>query len=168
MTDEPTTGEVTAGVQHARGGSNAPLVPTSGKPGMVTVREDVLASAAVAIGFVAGAGGVGAAVGMPLRAVGFGRRTPALKGMRMRNRKLNAQLAPAMYSLAATNSQLLGLVGTRRPMFALAKLGIAAAGVAYLTADEDTRKQMLDGASGLLEQGANALTSTGLLDKVFK
>jgi hypothetical protein len=144
------------------------MVPTSGKPGMVTVREDVLASAAVAIGFVAGAGGVGAAVGMPLRAVGFGRRTPALKGMRMRNRKLNAQLAPAMYSLAATNSQLLGLVGTRRPMFALAKLGIAAAGVAYLTADEDTRKQVLDQASGLLEQGASALTSTGLLDKVFK
>lgn len=84
------------------------------------------------------------------------------------NRKLNAQLAPAMYSLAATNSQLLGLVGSRRPMLALAKLGVAAAGVAYLTADEDTRKQMLDGATSLLEQGANALTSSGLLDKVFK
>jgi hypothetical protein len=168
MTDEPIKSDGTADVAHARSGSDAPLVPTSGKPGMVTVREDVLASAAVAVGFVAGAGGVGAAVGMPLRAIGFGRRTPALKGMRMRNRKLNAQLAPAMYSLAATNSQLLGLVGTRRPMFALAKLGIAAAGVAYLTADEDTRKQMLDQATGLLEQGANALTSTGLLDKVFK
>jgi hypothetical protein len=168
MTDEPIKSEGIAGVPQAPSRPVAPLVPAAGKPGMVTVREDVLASAAVAIGFVAGAGGVGAAVGMPLRAIGLGRRTPALKGMRMRNRKLNAQLAPAMYSLAATNSQLLGLVGTRRPMFALAKLGIAAAGVAYLTADEDTRKQMLDQASGLLEQGANALTSTGLLDKVFK
>ena len=167
MTDELKS-EGTVSLPEAASGTNAPLVATSGKPGMVTVREDVLASAAVAIGFVAGAGGVGAAVGMPLRAIGLGRRTPALKGMRMRNRKLNAQLAPAMYSLAATNSQLLGLVGTRRPMFALAKLGIAAAGVAYLTADEDTRKQMLDQASGLLEQGANVLTSSGLLDKVFK
>ena len=168
MTDEPITSGGGTGVQRALGGSDAPLVPTSGKPGMVTVREDVLASAAVAIGFVAGAGGVGAAAGMPLRAVGLGRRTPALKGMRMRNRKLNAQLAPAMYSLAATNSQLLGLVGHRRPMFALAKFGIAAAGVAYLTADEDTRKQVLDQASGLLEQGANVLTNAGLRDKGFK
>ena len=137
------------------------------KPGMVTVREDVLASAAAAVGFVAGAGGVGAAVGMPLRAVGLGRRTPALKGMRMRNSKRNAQLAPAMYSLAATNAQLLGLVGTRRPMLALAKLGVVAAGVAYVTADEAGRKAMLDQASGLLEQGGNLLTSSGLLDKVF-
>jgi hypothetical protein len=40
--------------------------------------------------------------------------------------------------------------------------------VAYLTADEATRKQMLDQATGLLEQGANALTSSGLVDKVFK
>jgi hypothetical protein len=168
MTDAPNTSDGDTRAQVALGASAAPLAPASGKPGMVTVREDVLASAAVAIGFVAGAGGVGAAVGMPLRAVGLGRRTPALKGMRMRNRKLNAQLAPAMYSLAATNSQLLGLVGSRHPIMNLAKLGIAAAGVAYLTADEDTRKQILDQASGLLEQGANALTSTGLLDKVFK
>ncbi|MDQ1714538.1 MAG: hypothetical protein QOC60_483, partial [Frankiaceae bacterium] len=109
----------------------APVAPATDKPGMVTVREDVLASAAAVVGFVAGAGGVGAAVGMPLRAVGLGRRTPALKGMRMRNRKLNAQLAPAMYSLAATNAQLLGLVGHRRPVLALAKLGVVAAGVAY-------------------------------------
>jgi hypothetical protein len=167
MTDEPITGDGDARA-HALATSAAPLAPASGQPGMVTVREDVLASAAVAIGFVAGAGGVGAAIGMPLRAVGIGRRTPALKGMRMRNRKLNAQLAPAMYSLAATNSQLLGLVGSRHPIMNLAKLGIAAAGVAYLTADEDTRKQMLDQASGLLEQGASAITSSGLLDKVFK
>ena len=168
MTDEPITSGAGAGGQRAPSAPDAPLVPAKGQPGMVTVREDVLASAAVAIGFVAGAGGVGAAVGMPLRAIGFGRRTPALKGMRMRNSKRNAQLAPAMYSLAATNSQLLGLVGSRHPIMNLAKLGIAAAGVAYLTADEDTRKQMLDGATGLLEQGANALTSSGLLDKVFK
>lgn len=157
-----------AHVPQASSGSDAPLVATSGKPGMVTVREDVLASAAVAVGFVAGAGGVGAAVGMPFRAIGLGRRTPALKGMRMRNRKLNAQLAPAMYSLAATNSQLLGLVGARHPMMNLAKLGIAAAGVAYLTADEDTRKQVLDQASALLQQAGGVIESSGLLDKVFK
>jgi len=86
----------------------------------------------------------------------------------MRNRKVNAQLAPAMYSLAATNAQLLGLVGHRRPMFALAKFGIAAAGVAFLTADEAQRKALLDQAGAILEQGGNALASTGLLDKVFK
>ena len=86
----------------------------------------------------------------------------------MRNRKLNAQLAPAMYSLAATNSQLLGLVGARHPMMNLAKLGIAAAGVAYLTADEDTRKQVLDQASGLLQQAGGVIESSGLLDKLFK
>src|SRR5215212_1449450 len=103
-------------------------------PGIVAVREDVLTTAAAAVGFVAGAGGVGAALGLPLRAMGLGRRTPALKGSRMRNRKLNAQLAPAMYSLAATNAQLLGLVGRRHPVLGLAKFGIAAAGVAYLTA----------------------------------
>ena len=167
MTDEFKS-DGTASVPQAARGTNAPLVATSGKPGMVTVREDVLASAAVAIGFVAGAGGVGAAVGMPLRAIGLGRRTPALKGMRMRNRKLNAQLAPAMYSLAATNSQLLGLVGARHPMMNLARLGIAAAGVAYLTADEETRKQVLDQASGLLQQAGGVIESSGLLDKVFK
>ena len=135
--------------------------------GKVAVSEDVLTRAAAAAGFVAGAGGVGAAVGLPLRAIGLGRRTPTLKGTRMRNRKLNAQLAPAMYSLAATNAQLLGLVGSRHPLLQLAKLGVAAAGVAYLTADEATRKQMLDQATGLLEQGANALTCSGLIVKVF-
>jgi hypothetical protein len=136
--------------------------------GMVAVREDVLTTAAAAVGFVAGAGGVGAALGLPLRAVGLGRRTPALKGSRMRNRKLNAQLAPAMYSLAATNAQLLGLVGRRHPVLGLAKFGIAAAGVAYLTADEAQRKAILDQATGLLEQGGNLLANSGLLDKVFK
>jgi len=139
-----------------------------GNRDMVAVREDVLTTAAVAAGFVAGAGGVGAALGLPLRAVGLGRRTPALKGSRMRNRKLNAQLAPAMYSLAATNAQLLGLVGHRRPMFALAKFGIAAAGVAYLTADEAQRKAIVDQATSLIEQGGNLLAGSGVLDKVFK
>jgi hypothetical protein len=135
---------------------------------MVSVREDVLATAAAAAGFVAGAGGVGAALGLPLRAVGLGRRTPALKGSRMRNRKLNAQLAPAMYSLAATNAQLLGLVGRRHPVLGLAKFGVAAAGIAFLTADEAQRKAILDQATGLIEQGGNALANSGLLEKVFK
>jgi hypothetical protein len=143
-------------------------VSGDGTRDVVTVREDVLTTAAAALGFVAGAGGVGAALGLPLRAVGLGRRTPSLKGSRMRNRKMNAQLAPAMYSLAATNAQLLGLVGHRRPVFALAKLGIAAAGVAYLTADEAQRKAIVDQATSLLEQGGNLLAGSGVLDKVFK
>ena len=169
MTAGPTTSQTYGAAPVAPGvGSVVSIDPAARKPGMVTVREDVLTSAAAVAGFVAGAGGVGAAVGMPLRAVGFGRRTPSLKGMRMRNRKLDAQLAPAMYSLAATNSQLLGLVGHRRPVLALAKLGVVAAGVAYLTADEAGRKAMLDQASGLLEQGGNLLTSSGVLDKLFK
>jgi len=169
MTDEVTMNDASGGTPGVPGvGSAVTIAPAAEKPGMVTVREDVLASAAAVAGFVAGAGGVGAAVGMPLRAVGLGRRTPALKGMRMRNRKLNAQLAPAMYSLAATNAQLLGLVGHRRPVLALAKLGVVAAGVAYVAADEAGRKAMLDQATGLLEQGGNLLTSSGVLDKVFK
>ncbi|CAA9522021.1 MAG: hypothetical protein AVDCRST_MAG67-3434 [uncultured Solirubrobacteraceae bacterium] len=164
MTRQPITNDTSAGAPDA----DALVVATGAqKPGMVTVREDVLASAGAAIGFVAGAGGIGAAAGMPLRALGLGRRTPALKGMRMRNSKRNAQLAPAMYSLAATNAQLLGLVGRRHPMMALARLGVVAAGVAYVTADEAGRKAMLDQATGLLEQGGNLLTSSGLLDKVF-
>jgi hypothetical protein len=137
-------------------------------PDVVTVREDVLTKAAAAIGFVAGAGGVGAALGLPLRAVGLGSRTPALKGTRMRNRKVNAQLAPAMYSLAATNAQLLGLVGSRRPLLSLAKFGVVAAGVAYLTADEAGRKAMVDQATALVEQGGNLLAGSGVLEKVFK
>lgn len=134
---------------------------------MVAVREDVLSTAAAAVGFVAGAGGVAAALGLPLRAVGLGRRTPTLKGSRMRNRR-NAQLAPAMYSLAATNAQLLGLVGSRRPLLSLAKFGVAAAGVAFLTADEAQRKAIIDQATGLIEQGGSLLASSGVLDKVFK
>jgi len=169
MTDENITNDTIDARPVVPGiGAGVTVAPAEDKPGIVPVREDVLASAAAVVGFVAGAGGVGAAVGMPFRAVGLGRRTPALKGMRMRNSKRNAQLAPAMYSLAATNAQLLGLVGHRRPMLALAKLGVVAAGVAYVTADEAGRKAMLDQATGLLEQGGNLLTSSGLLDKVFK
>jgi len=169
MTDENITNDRVDARPGVPGiGAAVTVAPAEEKPGIVPVREDVLASAAAVVGFVAGAGGVGAAVGMPFRAVGLGRRTPALKGMRMRNSKRNAQLAPAMYSLAATNAQLLGLVGHRRPMLALAKLGVVAAGVAYVTADEAGRKAMLDQATGLLEQGGNLLTSSGLLDKVFK
>jgi hypothetical protein len=168
MSEELQTGEATEGALDSAAATTPARRPAADGRGKVAVSEDVLTRAAAAAGFVAGAGGVGAAVGLPLRAIGLGRRTPTLKGTRMRNRRLNAQLAPAMYSLAATNSQLLGLVGSRRPMLQLAKLGIAAAGVAYLTADEATRKQMVDQATGLLEQGANALTSTGLLDRVFK
>ncbi|HVF80173.1 MAG TPA: hypothetical protein VNA28_17905 [Solirubrobacteraceae bacterium] len=168
MREDTTTIETTEGRPTVPGtGASLTIAPAAGKPGMVNVREDVLASAAAVVGFVAGAGGVGAAAGMPFRAVGLGRRTPALKGMRMRNSKRNAQLAPAMYSLAATNAQLLGLVGSRHPMMSLAKLGVVAAGVAYVTADEAGRKAMLDQAAGLLEQGGNLLTSSGLLDKVF-
>lgn len=151
----------------AAGGAVADVRPATAGRAMVAVREDVLTKTAAAVGFVAGAGGVGAALGLPLRAVGLGPRTP-LKGPRMRNRRVQAQLAPAMYSLAATNSQLLGLVGSRRPLLTAAKLGVAAAAVAYLTADEDGRKAMLDQATALLEQGANVLSSTGVLDKVFK
>lgn len=169
MTGATTTIDTTGGRPTVPGtGTTVMVTPEAGKPGMVPVREDVLASAAAVVGFVAGAGGVGAAVGMPFRAVGLGRRTPALKGMRMRNSKRNAQLAPAMYSLAATNAQLLGLVGSRHPMMTFAKLGVVAAGVAYVTADEAGRKAMLDQATALLEQGGNLLTSSGLLDKVFK
>jgi hypothetical protein len=169
MSSEATTQETTDTAPTVPGvGVAMSTLPPAEQPATVTVREDVLSSAAVVAGFIAGAGGVGAAVGLPLRAVGLGRRTPALKGMRMRNRKLNAQLAPAMYSLAATNAQLLGLVGHRRPMLALAKLGVVAAGVGYVTADEAGRKAMLDQASGLIEQGGNLLASSGVLEKVFK
>jgi hypothetical protein len=168
MTDGTITSSTNGMVPSAQADLEASRPPGAAKPGMVTVREDALTSAAAIVGFVAGAGGVGAAVGMPLRAVGLGRRTPALKGMRMRNRKLNAQLAPAMYSLAATNSQLLGLVGSRHPMMTFAKLGVVAAGLAYLTADEDGRKAMLDQATGLLEQGGALLSNSGLIDKLIK
>lgn len=87
----------------------------------------------------------------------------------MGNRKLNAQLAPAMMSLAATNQQLLGLVGSRRNvMWKIVPLGIAAAGFRYATAEPDEREAMLEQAQALLSQGQAMLESSGVLDKVFK
>jgi hypothetical protein len=136
---------------------------------MVSAREAGRNRAAVAAGFVAG-GGLGATIGLPLRAVGLGPRTPAWKGKRiMRNRKLNAQMAPAMMSLAATNQQLLGLVGSRRNiLWRVVPLGIAAAGFRYATAEPDERQAMLEQAQALLAQGQAVLESTGVLEKVFK
>lgn len=136
--------------------------------GMVSARETGRSRAALAAGFVAG-GGLTATLGLPLRAIGIGPRTPSLKGMRMRNRKMNAQLAPAMMSLAATNQQLLGLIGSRRNvMWRIVPLGIAAAGFRYATAEPDERQQMVEQAQALLSQGQAMLESSGVLDKVFK
>ncbi len=135
---------------------------------MVSAREAGRNRAAIAAGFVAG-GGIGATLGVPLRAIGIGPRTPALKGRRMSNRKLDAQLAPAMMSLAATNQQLLGLGGSRRNiMWKIVPLGIAAAGFRYATAEPDERAAMLEQAQALLSQGQAALESSGVLDKVFR
>jgi hypothetical protein len=135
---------------------------------MVSAREAGRNRAALAAGFVAG-GGISAALGLPLRAMGAGPRTPAWKGKHMRNRKLNAQLAPAMMSLAATNQQLLGLVGSRRNiLWRVVPLGIAAAGFRYATAEPDEREAMLEQAQALLAQGQAVLESTGVLEKVFK
>ena len=135
---------------------------------VVSAREAGRNRTAIAAGFVAG-GGIGATLGVPLRAIGIGPRTPAWKGRRMSNRKLNAQLAPAMMSLAATNQQLLGLVGSRRNiMWKIVPLGIAAAGFRYATAEPDEREAMLEQAQALLAQGQSMLESSGVLDKVFK
>lgn len=134
---------------------------------MVSVREIGRNRAALAAGFVAG-GGISATLGLPLRAMGVV-RTSALKGRHMSNRKLNAQLAPAMMSLAATNQQLLGLVGSRRNiLWRVVPLGIAAAGFRYMTAEPDEREAMVEQAQALLAQGQAVLESTGVLDKVFK
>jgi len=120
---------------------------------IVLARENRVAQAVAAVGFAAG----------------LARRTPALKGHRMRSRNINAQLAPALMSLAATNQQLLGLVGSRRNiMWRVVPLGIAAAGVAYLTADEEQRAAMLEQGQALAEQAGGLLTSSGVLDKLFK
>lgn len=87
----------------------------------------------------------------------------------MSNRKLNAQLAPAMMSLAATNQQLLGLVGSRRNiLWRVVPLGVAAAGFRYMTAEPEEREAMVEQAQALLAQGQAMLESTGVLDKVFK
>lgn len=120
---------------------------------MVLAREHRVAQGVAAVGF----------------AVGMARRTPALKGHRMRSRKTNAQLAPALMSLAATNQQLLGLVGSRHSvMWRIIPLGIAAAGVAFLTADEEQRASILEQGQALAEQAGGMLTSSGVLDKLFK
>jgi len=135
---------------------------------MVSAREAGRNRAAVAAGFVVG-GGIGATLSVPSRVLGGGPRTPALKGRRMRNRKLNAQLAPAMMSLAATNQQLLGLVGSRRNiLWRVVPLGIAAAGFRYATAEPEEREAMLEQAQALLAQGQAVLESSGILEKVFK
>lgn len=134
---------------------------------MVTAREIGRNRAALTAGFVVG-GGISATLGLPLRAMGVV-RTPALKGRHMSNRKLNAQLAPAMMSLAATNQQLLGLVGSRRNiLWRIVPLGVAAAGFRYMTAEPEEREAMVEQAQALLSQGQAMLESTGVLDKVFK
>jgi hypothetical protein len=135
---------------------------------VLSAREIGRNRAAIAAGFVAG-GGVGATLGLPLRAMGLTARTPVVKGRHMRNSKLNAQLAPAMMSLAATNQQLLGLVGSRRNiLWRVVPLGIAAAGFRYITAEPEERQAMAEQAQALLAQGQAVLESSGVLEKVFK
>lgn len=161
--DPDDTGSVVAA-----GGTAQDLQRTSESPTSLTAREIGRHRVAIAAGFVAG-GGITATAGLPLRAIGLGPRTPSLKGMRMRSRKMNAQLAPAMMSLAATNQQLLGLVGSRRNiMWRIVPLGVAAAGFRYMTAEPDERQQMVDQAQALLSQGQAMLESSGVLEKVFK
>ncbi|MDX6691158.1 MAG: hypothetical protein QOG15_2615 [Solirubrobacteraceae bacterium] len=126
-------------------------VPHDTTSGAIVATPERVAQGAAALGFV---------VGM--------RRTSAWKGSHMRSRRMN-QLAPAMMSLAATNQQLLGLVGSRRSiLWRAAPLAVAAAGVAYLTADEDGRAAMQAQAQALAEQAGGLLTSSGVLDKLFK
>jgi len=133
-------------------GAGTPVRHEATSSDIVATREMRVAQRAAALGF----------------AVGMGRRTPAWKGSHMRSRRMN-QLAPAMMSLAATNQQLLGLVGLRRSVLWRAiPLGIAAAGVAYLTADEEQRQAMLAQGQALAEQAGGLLTSSGVLDKLFK
>ena len=135
---------------------------------LVLAREAGRNRAAVVAGFVAG-GGISATLGLPLRAMGASPRTPAWKGRGMSNRNLNAQLAPAMMSLAATNQQLLGLVGRRRNMlWRVVPLSIAAAGFRYATAEPDERQAMVEQAQALLSQGQAMLESSGVMEKVFK
>ncbi|MEJ7825385.1 MAG: hypothetical protein WKF48_08135 [Solirubrobacteraceae bacterium] len=157
-----------ADMQPADGVPTHDLERGSQQRAIVPAREAGRNRAAVAAGFIAG-GGLGATVGLPLRAIGIGSRTPAWKGKRMRNSKLNAQLAPAMMSLAATNQQLLGLVGSRRNiMWRVVPLGIAAAGFRYMTAEPDERQAMIEQAQALAAQGQAMLESSGVLEKVFK
>jgi len=132
-------------------GTDTPVPHEATSSDIVAARQMRVAQGAAAFGFVAGL-----------------RHTEAWKGSHMRSRKLN-QLAPAMMSLAATNQQLLGLVGSRRSiLWRVVPLGIAAAGVAYLTADEDGRAAMLEQGQALAEQAGGLLTNSGVLDKLFK
>jgi hypothetical protein len=150
----------------AEPGGELQRAPESGKA--LSAREIGRNRAAIAAGFVAG-GGVGATLGLPLRAMGLRARTSVVKGRHMSNRKLNAQLAPAMMSLAATNQQLLGLVGSRRNiLWRVVPLGIAAAGFRYVTAEPEEREAMLEQAQALLAQGQAMLESSGVMEKVFK
>jgi len=131
--------------------ANTPVPHEATSSDIVAARDTRVAQGAAALGF---------AVGL--------RHTPAWKGSHMRSRRMN-QLAPAMMSLAATNQQLLGLVGSRRSILWRAlPLGIAAAGVAYLTADEEGREALLAQGQALAEQAGGLLTSSGVLDKLFK
>lgn len=161
--EDGARGEATAEIGAAAPGQD--LERATESRSMVSAREAGRNRVAVATGFVVG-GGIGATLSIPKRILGGG---PTLKGGRMRNRKLNAQLAPAMLSLAATNQQLLGLVGSRHsPLWKLAGLGVAAAGIRYVTAEPEEREAMLEQAQALLSQGQAVLESTGVLDKLFK
>lgn len=132
-------------------GASTPVPHEASSSDIVAARQMRVAQGAAALGFVAGL-----------------RHTPAWKGSHMRSRRMN-QLAPAMMSLAATNQQLLGLVGSRHSiLWRVVPLGIAAAGVAYLTADEEQRQAMLEQGQALAEQAGGLLTSSGVLDKLFK
>jgi hypothetical protein len=158
--------EATQAPAIAEPGGDLQRAPEGGRT--LSAREIGRNRAAIAAGFIAG-GGVGATLGLPLRAMGLGARTPSVKGRHMSNRKLNAQLAPAMMSLAATNQQLLGLVGSRRNiLWRVVPLGIAAAGFRYMTAEPDEREAMVEQAQALLAQGQAMLESSGVMEKVFK
>ncbi len=166
--DRGSAGPDASGSALAVGEPVQDLQRTSDGSTSLSAREIGRRRVALVAGFVAG-GGITATAGLPLRAIGLGPRTPSLKGMRMRSRKMNSQMAPAMMSLAATNQQLLGLVGSRRNiMWRIVPLGVAAAGFRYMTAEPDERQQMVDQAQALLAQGQSMLESSGVMEKVFK
>jgi hypothetical protein len=132
-------------------GTQAPVPHDARSSEIALAREKLVTQGAAAIGFAAGL------------------RTSAWKGSYMRSRKFNAQLAPAMMSLAATNQQLLGLVGSRHGVLRRAlPLAIGAAGLAYLTADQEQREAIQAQAQALFEQASGILTSSGVLDRLFK
>jgi len=59
-------------------------------------------------------------------------------------------------------------LGPRTPSLKGMRMGVAAAGFRYMTAEPDERQQMVDQAQALLSQGQAMLESTGVLEKVFK